>query len=274
LWRTLLARRAWQSMLRLPMDPFLESRRKFLLHSCELAAWYGVLQVGFQHRAWAGTVSRRVERWSRELARLAAEVRGGRLVPQAWQHAIEHLHSAMEISELIKALDVDQVLRTIKYPKEKLGAIQDIHLPSLQPKDTEGFGCKLFVYRKGSCTPPHAHNHLVSAHLILRGQIRTRKFNRLEDAQQSIVIEPTVDGVFGPGHTDSMSDDENNVHWFEGVSDIAVTFDIPVWDISPGKKYGYPANGQIFIDPTVPPRGDGRIVAPVISFPTAVRKFA
>jgi hypothetical protein len=33
-----------------------------------------------------------------------------------------------------------------------------------------------------------------------------------------------------------MSDDENNVHWFEGVSDIAVTFDVPVWDISPEKK--------------------------------------
>jgi hypothetical protein len=256
------------------MDRFSESRRKFLLHSCELAAWCGVLQLGFQHRSWAGTVNREVEKWSRELVRLASEVRAGRLVPLAWQHAIEQLHSSMTISELIKALDVDQILRTIKYPKEKLGAIQDVRLPTLEPRDTEGFGRKLFVYRKGSCTPPHAHNHLVSAHLILRGQIRTRKFNRLEDVEQSIIIEPTSDGVFGPGHTDSMSDDENNVHWFEGVSDIAVTFDVPVWDISPEKKYGYPANGQIFIDPTVPARGDGRIVAPIISFPAAVRKFA
>ena len=180
----------------------------------------------------------------------------------------------MTISELIKALDVNQILRTIRYPKEKLGAIQNVRLPTIEPRDTEGFAPKLFVYRKGSCTPPHAHNHLVSAHLILRGKIRTRKFNRLEDVEQAIEIEPTVDDVFGPGHTDSMSDDENNVHWFEGVSDIAVTFDVPVWNISPGKKYGYPVNGQIFIDPTVPARADGRIVAPIISFPAAVRKFA
>lgn len=256
-------------MIRLP-----ETRRKFLLHSCELAACYGVLQLGFLHRAWAATVPREMEHWSRELMRLASEVRAGRLAPQAWQHAIEQLHSTMTISELIKALDVDQILRTINYPKEKLGAIQDIRLPALEPKEMEGFGRKLFVYRKGSCTPPHAHNHLVSAHLILRGKIRTRKFNRLEDVEQAIEIEPTVDDVFGPGHTDSMSDDENNVHWFEGVSDIAVTFDVPVWGISPGKKYGYPANGQIFIDPTVPARADGRIVAPIISFPAAVRKFA
>src|SRR5262244_2410654 len=112
-----------------------ETRRKFLLHSCELAAWYGVLQLGFLHRAWATTAPRGVEHWSRELVRLASDVRAGRLAPQAWQHAIEQLHSAMTISELVKALDVDQILRTIKYPKEKLGAIQDIRLPALEPKD-------------------------------------------------------------------------------------------------------------------------------------------
>jgi hypothetical protein len=261
-------------MLRFSVGRLLESRRQFLLRSSRLAAWYGVLQLGFQHRAWARTVAWKVEHWSQELARLASDVRAGRLAPQAWQHAMEQLHSAITISELIESLDVDQILRRIKYPSEKLGAIQDIRLSALEPKEMEGFGRKLFVYRKGSCTPPHAHNHLVSAHLILRGQIRTRKFNRLEDVEHAIVIEPTVDGVFGPGHTDSMSDDENNVHWFQGVSDIAVTFDVPVWDISPEKKYGHPAKGQIFIDPTVPAGGDGRIVAPVISFPTAVRKFA
>ena len=269
----LLAKHPRHGML-FSMNQLGKSRRKFLLHSCELAAWYGVLRLGFQHRAWARPIARGTEQWSRELAHLASEVRAGRLAPRAWQHAIEELHSTMTISELIKVLDVDEVLRAIKYPKEKLGAIQDIGLPALEPRDTAGFGRKLFVYRKGSCTPPHAHNHLVSAHLILRGQVRTRKFDRVEDLQQAIVIEPTVDDVFGPGHTDSMSDDENNVHWFEGVSDIAVTFDVPVWNVSPAKTYGYPANGQIFIDPTVPARGDGRIVAPIISFPAAVRKFA
>ena len=180
----------------------------------------------------------------------------------------------MPVSELCKTLDVDRVLRSIKQPKDKVATIQDIRLPGVDQTALHGFGHKIFVYRKGSVTPPHAHNHMVSAHLILRGQIRTRKFDRLEDEQQAIVIKSTVDDVFGPGHTDAMSDDENNVHWFVGVSDLAVTFDVPVWDVSPEREYGYRGNGQIFIDPTAPSRGDGRIAAPIMSFAAALRKFA
>ena len=256
------------------MNPSVESRRSFVLRSCRLTAWYGVLQLGFRHRAWASSAPPVLGSWARELVKLASEVRAGRVSPQAWQHAIEHLHGTMPVSELCKTLDVDQLLRTIRQPKENVAAIQDIRLPGVDQTDLHGFGSKLFVYRKDSCTPPHAHNHMVSAHLILRGQIRTRKFDRLEDEQHAIVIKPTVDDVFGPGHTDSMSDDENNVHWFVGVSDLAVTFDVPVWDVSPEKEYSYRGNGQIFIDPTAPSRGDGRIAAPIMSFAAALRKFA
>ena len=256
------------------MNPSVESRRSFVLRSCRLAAWYGVLQLGFRHRAWASSAPPVLGSWARELVKLASEVRAGGVSPQEWQHAIEHLHGTMPVSELCKTLDVDQLLRTIKQPKENVAAIQDIRLPGVDQTALQGFGSKIFVYRKGSCTPPHAHNHMVSAHLILRGQIRTRKFDRLEDEQHAIVIKPTVDDVFGPGHTDSMSDDENNVHWFVGVSDLAVTFDVPVWDVSPEKEYSYRGNGQIFIDPTAPWRGDGRIAAPIMSFAAALRKFA
>jgi hypothetical protein len=66
------------------------------------------------------------------------------------------------------------------------------------------------------------------------------------------------------------------VHWFEGVSERSVSFDVPVGDIAPGIAYRHAAEAynQIYLDPTVAPRGDGRIEAPVIKFSEAVEKFA
>jgi hypothetical protein len=73
-----------------------------------------------------------------------------------------------------------------------------------------------------------------------------------------------------------MSDTKDNVHWFEGVSDLSLSFDVPVGGIDPGRKYGHDAEAvnQIFLDPRAPARGDGRIVAPIILFEEAVRRFA
>ncbi len=98
----------------------------------------------------------------------------------------------------------------------------------------------------------------------------------MQDLERSILLQPTSDRSVGPGHTVSMSDARDNVHWFEGVADVSVTFDVPVGPITSKKKYGHPAQvwSQIYLDPTVPARGDGNIDAPLISFDDAVRKFA
>ena len=138
------------------------------------------------------------------------------------------------------------------------------------------FGHKLFVYRKGSVTPPHAHNHLVSAHLIVRGQVRTRTYDRVQDLETSILLKPTRDEIPRPGTLVTMSDARDNVHWFEGVSEQSISFDIPVVDVTPDKHYRHPAEAysQIYLDPTVAPRANGTIEAPIIKFRESVRKFA
>jgi len=49
-----------------------------------------------------------------------------------------------------------------------------------------------------------------------------------------------------------------------------------VGDIFPAKAYRQPAEvyTQIYLDPRVPPRPDGRIEAPIIKFRESVRRFA
>jgi len=48
----------------------------------------------------------------------------------------------------------------------------------------------------------------------------------------------------------------DNAHWFEGASDaLAISFDIPILDITLEKPHRHPAeaHNQIYLDPTVPP---------------------
>jgi hypothetical protein len=250
-------------------------RRRFLLGSVQVAAWYALFQLAERTSAWAKGIKPVVRRWAEQLAEICRAVRAGELAPIEWQKSIERLHSTIPLQEIITFVEVDEVIKRIRFPAEKLGAVEDTPWPSIGGIPASDFGHKVFVYRKGSATPPHAHNHLVSAHLTLRGEIRARTFDRLEDLDHSILIQASGDRLVGPGQTVSMSDARDNVHWFVGVSDRSVSFDVPVGAIDPQKQYRHPPEvySQIYLDPTVAARADGRIEAPIIPFRESVRRF-
>lgn len=251
-------------------------RREFLKQSAELFAIATFLHFGFVARAWSKPIAPLMNRWFKEVTDLCHSVKNGKVSPIEWQDTIQILYSQIPLFEIVRYTNVDQVIKTVKYPKEKLGAIHDVPWPEIQgfPK-VQPFGHKLFVYKKGSCTPPHAHNHLVSAHLVLKGSIHARTYDRIKDLEKAILINPVKDVVVNSGAVISMSDARENVHWFEGVSDVSVSFDIPVPGIEPKKQYAIPeeAYNQIYLDPTVKPNLSGKIEAPVIKFEDSVKKF-
>ena len=246
-------------------------RRTFVLDSARLAAWFAVFQLGVERSAFASALAPNIERWSRSIEDLCDGVLAGKVAPIAWQQSIAELHSRIPLEDIVRFVDLDRVLATLKPPERKLGAVQDVSWPR-----RVRFGHKLFVYRKGAMTPPHAHNELVSAHLVLRGEIRARTYDRIEDRTASMLIEPTGDAAVTPGQTVTMSSQRHNVHWFEGLTDVSVSLDVPVGGISRDPRHKLPAEGynQIFIDPTGRPSSAGRIDAPVIPFAESVKRFA
>lgn len=133
----------------------------------------------------------------------------------------------------------------------------------------EHVGHKIFAYRKGACTPPHAHNNVASVHLVLRGKIHLRTYDRVRDVPGAIEITPTFDGVVEPGAFATMTDAEHNVHWFVGEIDGSCSLDVVMSDVAPDRTYATPAQsyGQIFVDPTAGKR------APILAFERAAAKF-
>jgi hypothetical protein len=219
-----------------------------------------------------------LRRWFLRLHEIGRAVRAGQMSPPDWQAAMQELYRDLSPAELVTFIDMDRLLAGLRHPEAKLGAVASVAWPHVEgAPGSRPLTAKLFVYRQGSMTPPHVHNHAVSAHWVVRGEIRTRTFDRVEDLESAILLRPTRDEISRPGALVTMSDERDNGHWFEGRSEPAISFDIPIGGIAPEKQYRHPdedSSNQIFVDPTVAPRADGMIEAPILKFADSVRRFA
>ena len=251
-------------------------RREFFKTVPQLFALVSFCHSALATQALPKKIAASLETWMREVEELCDRVHRGALSPQDWQRGIEKAHRSIDLKEILKFTDAEHIIRMVKHPVPKIGAIHNVPWELQGGSSRVNFGHKLFIYRKGACSPPHAHNHLVSAHLVLSGKIRVQTFERVKDIPGHILLRPTEDFIAKPGDVISMSDYENNVHWFTGMTEGATSFDVPVPEIEPKKIYVHQAQSynQIFLDPTVSSRENGFIKAPIVSFEDSLRIFA
>lgn len=237
------------------------SRRLF----CQLALALLAARPGFSARA--------TRRWLRPLAQLCRDLKAGTLTAEAWQDGIARLWASTDLTELLKDLDLDRLLAGLELP-EGLAGVRDVPLAAPAGLPVR-FGHKVFALRRGAAVVPHAHNNMVSAHLVVQGTFHVRTFQRLRDEDGALILEPSIDRTFRAGEVLTMSDTRDNVHWLVATSERACTFDTPVSELSPGKRYATAANrwGMIHVDPSARPGGDGTLRAPVITFEEAIRRF-
>ncbi len=211
--------------------------------------------------------SKTTARWRYAVDGLFADLKAGELRAVDWQRCIESLYEKVELPALIRELELERLDAGQKHPAG-LGAVTDIPLGTPVP-----WGHKLFSYRRGAQTPPHAHNNVASAHVVLWGQVRVRTWHRVADAADHLLLEPTRDVIAHPGDVITMSDDRDNVHAFTGLTAASATLDVAVSTVDPARSYATPAegHGEIFVDPSTPADAHGRIAARIIPFAQAVR---
>ena len=251
----------------------MSSRRHFGVQLLGSLATYGLLQRAIPLGALARAASP-VDRWLRDLHARCRDLGEATITPIEWQEAVEALHGRIPLADLLAAIDFDQLVRGLRY-RADIGVIREVRLPRLRGLPPGRFGSKLFCYQRGAATPPHAHNNVASVHLVIRGTVRVRTWDRIRDGSRALILLPTRDLAAAPGTATSMSDDRDNVHWFVAASAHAFTFDVVMSDVVAGKSYPTPAEafGQIFLDPTAAPDSSGAVSAPVIPFRQAVSRF-
>lgn len=138
---------------------------------------------------------------------------------------------------------------------------------------------RLMVVPKGMSNVPHAHNQMVSAHIVLKGEAQLSAFSRdyqHEIADRSLSLRLVESKVVRPGDVICMTPYSSNVHWFAAKQDF-VTLCLPLGDLvapAPSKPtVEFSDHLLIYVDPTEALRTDRRVNAPIISEKSSYELF-
>jgi hypothetical protein len=126
---------------------------------------------------------------------------------------------------------------------------------------------KIFGMKKDRAIIPHGHKNMVSCHYVLSGELRLRHYDKVEEDETHMLIEPTVDRLVGAGTHSSISDERNNIHWLQAKTETAFTFDVIVLDLQ-GKPWDVEN-----IDPDGAERTGGRLRVRKLAVAEALEKY-
>jgi hypothetical protein len=251
-----------------------EASRRTLL---EIAAATLLIGALGKRSAWAGGRPAAIDAWAHELVGLKEDLRSGSVDVLGWQSRVERLNRAVPLDALVAYLDVDALTRAFRYASP-LAEVADPVLPAeiVGAAGMRRWFVRVFGMRRGGAVIPHAHNNMVSAHLVISGSFHARTHDRVQDVADAVVLRPTRDGIIARGDVISMSDRRDNQHWLIAQEDRSMTFDVGVVGLPPSWAYGHRGNryNMIYVDPTISPERDGTIVAPTLTWEEASAKFA
>jgi len=112
---------------------------------------------------------------------------------------------------------------------------------------------------------------MATGFLILKGSLRGRHYDRLEDHDEHYIVRPTIDRTFMPGEYSTVSDHKDNVHWFQNVGEEpAFVFNIHVNETDPGNDR---VPGRVYVDPMGEKIAGGLIKAPKITYGKANKLY-
>jgi hypothetical protein len=117
--------------------------------------------------------------------------------------------------------------------------------------------------KQGRSVVPHGHDNMATGFLVLKGSLRGRHYDRVEDHKDHYIIKPTIDRSFVVGEFSTVSDHKDNVHWFTAESETAFIFNIHVNNTDPGNSK---PPGRVYIDPLGEKLAGGLIKAPKVTY--------
>lgn len=188
-------------------------------------------------------------------------------------------HWRREVAALSRSVDIEQLMAEIGRSRVRdvgRGNSNDPLKRSILFRDETGtprrlhYAAALFGFERHNVITPHAHRHMVSAHLVVEGTFRVRNFDRVRNEDGAVIIRPSIDETIALGDVSTIGRERDNIHWFVPRSERAVTFDV----IISGLDEDAP---RYVIEAVDPVRGtrlpDGTVRAPILDFAEAGRFY-
>lgn len=235
------------------------TRRAFAESSLASLLGYAFLETVFQGQAFSAEMQLVARKWLADLQAMGKDLKDRKLTQPEWQKKVEELFTSVDVPEFLKFIDFEKLTAGVKYPTAGERSLR-AKLPQVEGLPTSFvFGHQVFALGKGRSVVPHGHNNMATAFLVLKGDFRGRLFDRLEDPDKDhMIIRPTIDDKFTVGQASTISDEKDNVHWFQAETEGSYIFNIHVNDVTP--NFPRPT-GRVYVDPNGEKLSDGRIKA-------------
>jgi hypothetical protein len=229
---------------------------------------FALLDALFAFNAIGKSIKPITDHWAIKLNEYCSDLKTDSITTIQWQQRIEELYTKIELEEILKFIDFDNLIKGFEYPD--LGvSTKPVKFPKLNglPERTV-FVKKIFGMKKDRAIIPHGHSNMASAHLILKGEMYLRHYEKIQQDGQNMIIKPSVDRIANVGESSSISDEKDNVHWFIANSETAFTFDVIMLDLN-DKSYDI-HNLDIYESEDLK---NGTLKVPVLDVQTALKKY-
>ena len=201
----------------------------------------------------------------RKLQELSRALARHEIQPLEWQRGAAEVCDGIDLRELCRVADFERVVSRLPLLPRGTSA------ESIRLLDGQAFTPKIFAMGKGRAIIPHGHRNMVSQHLVLRGEMRGRHYQRLRDEDRHLVVRPTIDKVFRTGDFSSISDQRDNVHWFVTSSERAYTLDAIVDNLDSTRPYRFHID---FVDPEkASPASGGALRLPRLELDECLQRY-
>lgn len=244
------------------------NRRDFGKGILATVSSFALMNSLFAFNAFGNRIKPIANHWAIAMNELCADLKTETITPKQWQIQIEQLYKKVELDEILKFIDFEKLFKGFEYPDLGVNT-QTITFPKLSglPERTV-FVKKIFGMKKDRAIIPHGHSNMASAHLILKGEMHLRNYEKIRQEGKHLVIQPTIDKIVKRGESSSISDEKDNVHWFIADSDTAFTFDVIMLDLNnkPYDIHNLDINAQQELS-------DGTLRVPVLDVQEALAKY-
>jgi hypothetical protein len=249
----------------------VDSHRRALCGSgLQLLLGLGLLRQASRAHALSGSLKWVARPWLTRLDEASGALSAGTLAPRARQSEVESVLGRLDLPDLLRSLDFEQLAAAAKFPAQGEG-MERLYFPGEDGRlQFLRFRPYLFTLRKDVAVVPHGHHNMATLHMVLAGQARVRHYDRLEATDTHMLIRAASDEVARPGHVSSVSDEHHNIHWFQGLTEQVFMFNIGVSEIQSGapsgdRDYVDPANGAM--------AGDGAMRVPRLTRAAAYARY-
>jgi hypothetical protein len=220
-------------------------RRTFVTQMLGGALTFSLVRALCGGRALGAAVRAVAVEWLAEVEELSSGLKGRRVGPAEWQAKVEELFRRVELKDLLRAIDYDELIKKPLFPEDHESALE-LQFPRVEGLPAELTYIPMFIaFQKGRAVVPHGHRNMVSMHMALEGEVHARHYERRGGDDTHLIIEPTLDTTFARGQLSTVSDERNNIHWFKAVSGPVFMFNVGVFGIDGTKNF----TGRDYIDP-------------------------